>query len=165
MRKTRFLEEMGLNEKDGIELLKFATHSKKLVRISEDLHYNQEQIEKILAILRRFFEKNPEINVIPVQRINERFRKYAIDLLEYFDSQRFTIRKDNFRFQEKKFKFGKIRLQNVFLVESGFLNILLSLLLVILNFFGVSGLVRHKAFSVTGMVGKEDKSIHRKRSY
>ena len=46
MRRTRLLEEMGLNEKDGIELLKFAAHSKKLVRISEDLHYSPEQIEK-----------------------------------------------------------------------------------------------------------------------
>ena len=54
MRKTRLLKEMGINEKDGIELLKFATHSKKLVRISEDLHYNPEQIEKILVILRGF---------------------------------------------------------------------------------------------------------------
>ena len=33
MRKSRLLEEMGFNEKDGIELLKFATHSKILVRI------------------------------------------------------------------------------------------------------------------------------------
>ncbi len=97
MRKTRLLEEMGLNEKDGVELLKFATHSKRLVRISEDLHYNPEQIEKILNILRRFFKKNPDINVIQFKELLNVSRKYAIDLLEYFDSQRFTIRKDNFR--------------------------------------------------------------------
>ena len=103
MRKTRLLEEMGLNEKDGIELLKFATHSKKLVRISEDLHYNPEQIEKILAILRVFFEKNPDINVIQFKELMNVSRKYAIDLLEYFDSQRFTIRKDNIRVPGKIF--------------------------------------------------------------
>ena len=104
MRKTRLLEEMGLNEKDGIELLKFATHSKKLVRISEDLHYNPEQIEKILAILRGFFEKNPDINVIQFKELMSVSRKYAIDLLEYFDSQRFTIRKDNIRVPGKIFE-------------------------------------------------------------
>ena len=104
MRKTRLLEEMGLNEKDGIELLKFATHSKKLVRISEDLHYNPEQIEKILAILRGFFEKNPDINVIQFKELMTVSRKYAIDLLEYFDSQRFTIRKDNIRVPGKIFE-------------------------------------------------------------
>ena len=31
-------------------------------------------------------------------------RKYAIDLLEYFDSQRFTIRKDNIRVAGKIFE-------------------------------------------------------------
>ena len=104
MRKTRLLEEMGLNEKDGIELLKFATHSKKLVRISEDLHYNPEQFEKILVILRGFFEKNPDINVIQFKELMNVSRKYAIDLLEYFDSQRFTIRKDNIRVPGKIFE-------------------------------------------------------------
>ena len=103
MRKNRLLEEMGLNEKDGVELLKFATHSKRLVRISEDLHYNPEQIEKILEILLRFFKKNPDINVIQFKELLNVSRKYAIDLLEYFDSQRFTIRKDNFRVPGKIF--------------------------------------------------------------
>ena len=103
MRKTRLLEEMGLNEKDGVELLKFATHSKRLVRISEDLHYNPEQIEKILEILLGFFKKNPDINVIQFKELLNVSRKYAIDLLEYFDSQRFTIRKDNFRVPGKIF--------------------------------------------------------------
>ena len=103
MRKTRLLEEMGLNEKDGVELLKFATHSKRLVRISEDLRYNPEQIEKILEILLGFFKKNPDINVIQFKELLNVSRKYAIDLLEYFDSQRFTIRKDNFRVPGKIF--------------------------------------------------------------
>jgi len=104
MRKTRLLEEMELNEKDGIELLKFATHFKKLVRISEDLYYNPEQIEKIISILRRFFEKNSDINVIQFKELMNVSRKYAIDLLEYFDNQRFTIRKDNIRVLGKKFE-------------------------------------------------------------
>lgn len=103
MRKTRLLEEMGLNEKDGLELLKFATHSKRLVRISEDLHYNPEQIEKILTILSDYFGKKPDINVIQFKELLNVSRKYAIDLLEYFDSQRFTIRKDNFRVPGKIF--------------------------------------------------------------
>ena len=106
MRKTKLLEEIGLNEKDGIDLLKFATHSNRLVRISEDLHYNPDQIEKILAILREFFEKNSDINVIQFKELMNVSRKYAIDLLEYFDSQRFTIRKDNIRVPGKIFELG-----------------------------------------------------------
>jgi len=93
-----------MNEKDGIELLKFATHSKKLVRISDDLHYNPEQIEIILEILRGFFEKNLDINVIQFKELMDVSRKYAIDLLEYFDSQLITIRKENIRVPGKLFE-------------------------------------------------------------
>ena len=103
MRKTRLLEEMGMNEKDGIELLKFATHSKKLVRISEDLYYNPDQIEKIIEILGRFFKKNQDINLIQFKELMNISRKYAIDLLEYFDNQRFTIRKENIRVPGKNY--------------------------------------------------------------
>ena len=103
MRKTRQLEAMGMKEKDGIELLKFATHSKKLVRISEDLYYNPEQIEKIMDILDRFFQKNKDINVIQFKELMSISRKYAIDLLEYFDNQRITIRKENIRVPGKDY--------------------------------------------------------------
>ena len=103
MRKTRLLEEMGMNEKDGIELLKFATHSKKLVRISEDLYYNPDQIEKIVYILDIFFQKNKDINVIQFKELMSISRKYAIDLLEYFDNQRITIRKENIRVPGKNY--------------------------------------------------------------
>ena len=104
MRKTRLFEEIGFNEKDGIELLKYATFSKQLVRISDDLHYNPEQVEKILAVLSGFFKKNPDINVIQFKELMNVSRKYAINLLEYFDSQQFTIRKGNIRVPGKKFE-------------------------------------------------------------
>ena len=84
-------------------MLKFATHSKKLVRISEDLYYNPDQMKKIMEILGRYFQKNQEINVIQFKELMNISRKYAIDLLEYFDSQRFTIRKENIRVLGKNF--------------------------------------------------------------
>ena len=68
------------------------------------MHPSPEQIKKILSILSRFFEKNPDINVIQFKELMNVSRKYAIDLLEYFDSQRFTIRKDNIRVPGKIFE-------------------------------------------------------------
>ena len=104
MRKTKLIEEIGLNEKDGIELLKYATHSKMLVRVSVDLHYSPEKIEKILEMLRVFFEKKTDINVIQFKELINVSRKHAVDLLEYFDSQRLTIRKENIRVPGKLFE-------------------------------------------------------------
>ena len=75
-----------------------------LVRVSDDLHYSPEKIKKILEILRVFFEKNPDINVIQFKELMNVSRKYAIELLEYFDSQRLTVRKDNIRVPGKIFE-------------------------------------------------------------
>ena len=103
-RKTKLLEDLGLSEKDGVEMLKFAVHSKILVRIAEDLHYSPEQIENILEVLRIYLKENPNITVIQFKELLNVSRKYAIDLLEYFDSQHLTIRKDNWRIPGKIFE-------------------------------------------------------------
>ena len=56
-----------------------------------------------MEILGRFFKKNQDINVIQFKELMNISRKYAIDLLEYFDSQRFTKRKENIRVLGKNF--------------------------------------------------------------
>ncbi len=101
VRQTHLLEELELNEKDGIKLLKSAVHSKRLVRVAADLHYAPEQIEAILEKLRSYFKDNSNITVIQFKELLNISRKHAIDLLEYFDSQRLTIREDNQRFPAK----------------------------------------------------------------
>ena len=64
---------------------------------------NPDQIKKIMDILGRFFQKNQDINVIQFKELMNISRKYAIDLLEYFDNQRFTIRKENIRVPGKNY--------------------------------------------------------------
>ena len=56
-----------------------------------------------MEILDRFFQKNQDINVIQFKELMNISRKYAIDLLEYFDNQRFTIRKENIRVAGKNY--------------------------------------------------------------
>ena len=97
VRRTRLLEELGLKEKDGVAMLKSATFSKRLVRVAEDLYYAPEQTAEILASLRNYLHDNPNITVIQFKELLNISRKHAIDLLEYFDSQHFTIREDNHR--------------------------------------------------------------------
>ena len=97
LRRTHLLQELGLNEKDGMTLLKSAAHSKRLVRVAEDLHYIPEQIASIIKSLRFYFSENPNITVIQFKELLNISRKHAIDLLEYFDSQQLTIREDNHR--------------------------------------------------------------------
>ena len=96
-RRTRLLEELRMNEKEGVAILKSAVHSKRLVRVTEDLFYAPEQITEILTSLSNYLQDNQSITVIQFKELLNISRKYAIDLLEYFDSQHLTIRKNNNR--------------------------------------------------------------------
>ena len=82
-------------------MLKSAVHSKQLVRVADDLHYDPEQIETILESLRIYLDENQNITVIQFKELLNISRKHAIDLLEYFDSQRLTIRVENHRIPAK----------------------------------------------------------------
>ncbi|MDP6655196.1 MAG: selenocysteine-specific translation elongation factor [SAR324 cluster bacterium] len=96
-RRTRLLEELEMNEQEGVAMLKSAVHSKRLVRVADDLYYAPEQIKEILICLRKYLQDNQSITVIQFKELLNISRKHAIDLLEYFDSQRLTIREDNHR--------------------------------------------------------------------
>ena len=96
-RRTRLLEELEMNEKEGLAMLKSAVHSKRLVRVADDLYYAPEQTKEILISLRKYLQDNQSITVIQFKELLNISRKHAIDLLEYFDSQHLTIREDNHR--------------------------------------------------------------------
>ena len=96
-RRTRLLEELEIDKKEGLAILKSAVYSKRLVRVTEDLYYSPEQITEILASLRRYLQDNHSITVIQFKELLNISRKHAIDLLEYFDSQHLTIRENNHR--------------------------------------------------------------------
>ena len=96
-RRTRLLEELEMNEKEGVAMLKSAVHSKRLVRVADDLYYAPEQTKEILISLKKYLQDNQSITVIQFKELLNISRKHAIDLLEYFDSQHLTIREDNHR--------------------------------------------------------------------
>jgi selenocysteine-specific elongation factor len=86
-----------VDEKAGLALLKSAAHHNQLVRVSEDLHYTPEQLGEIRLRLATHFAANPTVTVIEFKELLGLTRKYAVELLEHFDTQRFTVRQDNLR--------------------------------------------------------------------
>ncbi len=54
--------------------------------------------KKILENLRNYLQEHGSISVIQFKELLKISRKYAVDLLEYFDMKNYTVRKDNFRF-------------------------------------------------------------------
>ena len=98
MRRNRLIEELKLSEKDGLNILKSAVHTKRLLNVAQDLYYTPEKIEEILVILKNYLLANQNITIIQFKELLNISRKHAIDLLEYFDRQRYTVREDNHRF-------------------------------------------------------------------
>ncbi|MGK5093814.1 selenocysteine-specific translation elongation factor [Deltaproteobacteria bacterium TL4] len=100
-RQTHLLSQLPLEKKEAIALLKMASHEKKLIRVAEDLYYTPRQVEQITGWMSDYFKENTELTVITFKEQWGIGRKHAIELLEYFDSQKLTIRRDNHRVSGK----------------------------------------------------------------
>lgn len=75
--------------KDILELL---VHKENVIKVSDDLYFSAETIVYAENILRDYLEKNGKITVSQFRDITNSSRKYALPLLEYFDSQKLTRR-------------------------------------------------------------------------
>lgn len=63
-----------------------------LVKVKEDLYFHSAALEELKQRLMEFFKENEELSAPQFKEITQASRKYTIPLLEYFDSQRVTIR-------------------------------------------------------------------------
>ena len=68
-----------------------------LVRVKDDLYYTPDVLEEIQGKLRIYLKEKEQITVIDFKELMDISRKHAIDLLEHFDAQKFTIRLENHR--------------------------------------------------------------------
>lgn len=96
-RKTALLEALGLDEKKGMKLLKSAAHEKKLVRIKDDLYYTPEVLTQIREKLITHLNAQNQVTVIDFKDLVGVARKHAVDLLEYFDAEKLTLRLEDHR--------------------------------------------------------------------
>ena len=96
-RRTILLEQAGVSEKQGTQLIKQAIYNQQLIRIADDLFYPIEKMEIIQEYVRQYFTEKEQMTVIDFKNLLQIGRKHAVELLEYCDKQRWTIRIDNHR--------------------------------------------------------------------
>lgn len=63
-----------------------------LVKVKEDLYFHAAALEELKQRLITFFKENEELSAPQFKEITQASRKYTIPLLEYFDSQKLTLR-------------------------------------------------------------------------
>ncbi|MBP3730819.1 MAG: SelB C-terminal domain-containing protein, partial [Mailhella sp.] len=91
------LEAQHVTEKQALPVLGMLRQRGDLVKISEDLYYDAQTMEKIKQDVRGWFEEHSDMTPTDLKELTGLSRKYIIPLLEYFDNSHFTIRVGNER--------------------------------------------------------------------
>ncbi len=74
------------------DILKILAKQGKVVRINDSLYLSKNNYEKMLELLKKFYSQKNEMTVSEFRTLLNTSRKYAIEYLEYLDSNRITIR-------------------------------------------------------------------------
>jgi selenocysteine-specific elongation factor len=82
----------GISEKDAKDLLKLLADEGRTVRINDSLHLDKAVLETIKTDLRKHLEEKKEITMAEFRDLARTSRKFAVPLMEFFDSQKLTQR-------------------------------------------------------------------------
>lgn len=82
----------SISEKDAKDLLKLLADEGRTVRINNSLHLDRDIVETIKSDLRKYLEEKKEITMAEFRDIAKTSRKFAVPIMEYFDSQKLTQR-------------------------------------------------------------------------
>ncbi len=82
----------GITDRDAKDLLKLLANEGRLIRINDSLYLDKGVLESMRTSLATFLRENKEIIVAEFRDLVKTSRKYAVPILEYFDSQKLTQR-------------------------------------------------------------------------
>jgi selenocysteine-specific elongation factor len=74
------------------QLLPVLVNQARLVKVKEDLYFHQEAMARLKAELVEYLKQHREISVVQFKDLTQTSRKFSIPLLEYFDTNRVTVR-------------------------------------------------------------------------
>jgi selenocysteine-specific elongation factor len=83
---------IGITDKDAKDLLKLLAEEGRTVRINDSLHLHKDTLESIKADLKKHLEGKKEITMAEFRDLARTSRKFAVPIMEYFDSQKLTQR-------------------------------------------------------------------------
>jgi len=86
------LEQVRCREHMLRTLLEYLAEKGSVLKISEDLYFHPEVIERLKQSLISFLKQKGEIQTQEFKTLSDTTRKYTIPLLEYFDRSRITLR-------------------------------------------------------------------------
>ena len=91
------LARHGIKGNERHELYQVLVADRRLVRVKEGLYFHAKALADIQEAIVGYLKANREINPAGMKDLLGVSRKYAIPLLEYFDTQRVTVRQGEHR--------------------------------------------------------------------
>jgi selenocysteine-specific elongation factor len=82
----------GITEKDAKDLMKLLADEGRTVRINDSLHLDKNILEQVRTDLKKYLDDKKEISMAEFRDLAKTSRKFAVPLMEYFDSQKLTQR-------------------------------------------------------------------------
>jgi selenocysteine-specific elongation factor len=98
------LAELGGNEKESRSHLNLLIKAGLICRVKDDLFFHHSAMRSVESRLLEFLRQRQEISPVEFKELTATSRKFAIPLLEYFDSQKITVRLGDKRILTDKFK-------------------------------------------------------------
>jgi selenocysteine-specific elongation factor len=83
---------LGITDKDARDLLKLLAQENSIVRVNDSLYLFQDTLESIRVDLKKHLEEKKEITMGEFRDLAKTSRKFAVPIMEYFDSQKLTQR-------------------------------------------------------------------------
>jgi selenocysteine-specific elongation factor len=83
---------LGITEKEAKDLYRLLADEGKTVRINDSLHLDKAVVEKMRADLMKHLLEKKEVTVAEFRDLAKTSRKFAVPILEYFDTQKVTQR-------------------------------------------------------------------------
>jgi len=90
-------QSLKMDQKHLSDILKLMTNESALVRISESTYITSSTYNDMIANLKTFFAKKPEMTVAEFRDVLNTTRKYALPFLEYLDTHKVTLRVGDIR--------------------------------------------------------------------
>jgi selenocysteine-specific elongation factor len=84
--------ELAVSEGDLKPVLQLLFKEGTLVKVKEDLYFHQQAMQEIEGKLIQFLQQNKEMTPTQFKEISQVSRKFAIPLMEHFDSKKLTMR-------------------------------------------------------------------------
>jgi selenocysteine-specific elongation factor len=90
--KEELSQSLKLDQKHLSDILKLMVKEGSLIRISDSMYLASSAYNKMIAALKNFYGRKPEMTVAEFRDILGTTRKYALPILEYLDSNKATLR-------------------------------------------------------------------------